>query len=192
LPEQIIIKNEELLELLDLKHEGFPKYASQLINLANQNAQGTRPQVVGQLSQLIQEFPGSTYEQWVEWYTGENPEAIDRAVSRIAGMIEKLKEVINVIDEPMIKRWVEDLVHCKTFVGLRFQEAVLKKISGTRGCQYRLSTSGEESRGIDGYLGDMPVSIKPLSYKSKNMLPEGIEAGIIYYEKTKAGILVEY
>ena len=30
----------------------FPKYTSQLINWANQNAQGTRPAVVGQMSEL--------------------------------------------------------------------------------------------------------------------------------------------
>lgn len=33
----------------------FPKYTSQLINLANQNAQGSRPKTVGQLSELFPE-----------------------------------------------------------------------------------------------------------------------------------------
>jgi hypothetical protein len=46
----------------------LPKYASQIINLANQNAQGTRPRVVGQLSDLIQDFPGDSYAEWVSWY----------------------------------------------------------------------------------------------------------------------------
>ncbi len=36
----------------------FPKYTTQLMNLANQNSQGTRPKVVGQMSDLIQEFDG--------------------------------------------------------------------------------------------------------------------------------------
>ena len=43
----------------------FPKYSTQLINLANQNAQGTRPKVVGQMSELSKEFPGGSYDVWV-------------------------------------------------------------------------------------------------------------------------------
>ncbi|MEZ4550348.1 MAG: MjaI family restriction endonuclease [Desulfobacterales bacterium] len=35
----------------------FPKYTTQLINLANQNSQATRAYNVGQMSELIQEFP---------------------------------------------------------------------------------------------------------------------------------------
>jgi hypothetical protein len=36
--------------------------------LANQNAQGTRPKVVGQMSELIKEFPGKDVAEWEEWY----------------------------------------------------------------------------------------------------------------------------
>lgn len=50
------IKNEEITRLLDADAASFPKYATQLINLANQNAQGTRPEVVGQMTELIHEF----------------------------------------------------------------------------------------------------------------------------------------
>ena len=50
------------------KELSFPKYATQILNLANQNAQGTRPKTVGKMSELIQEFPGRTYREWVVWY----------------------------------------------------------------------------------------------------------------------------
>jgi hypothetical protein len=41
------MKNEEITQLLDADVVSFPKYATQLINLANQNAQGTRPEISG-------------------------------------------------------------------------------------------------------------------------------------------------
>lgn len=41
------IRNEILVEFNEGKTQKFPKYTSQLINWANQNAQGTRPKVVG-------------------------------------------------------------------------------------------------------------------------------------------------
>lgn len=192
MPNQIIIKNKELMDLLNIEDIVFPKYTSQIINLANQNSQGTRPNVVGQLSELIREFPGKTYREWVEWYTSENPEAIDRAVNKISAMVNNLKDAINKIDESMIRRWLEDLIHCKTFIGLKFQEAVLKKIASIKGCKYRLSNPEEESKGIDGFIENIPVSIKPFSYKTKNLLPESIGVNIIYYEKKKTGILIEY
>ena len=46
----------------------FPKYTTQIINIANQNAQGTRPSVVGQMSELIQEFSGKSIAEWKKWY----------------------------------------------------------------------------------------------------------------------------
>jgi len=51
---KVKITNEEIKELLGVKSFEFPKYSTQIINLANQNAQGTRPAVVGQMSDLIQ------------------------------------------------------------------------------------------------------------------------------------------
>ena len=125
----IKIKNEELVQELigEVKH--FPKYTTQLINIASQNAQGTRPRVVGQMSELIKECPKRTYEGWKEWYLSKYPDAVDNAVERINEMMGKLKEAINLVDKEMIKDWVEDLVLEKTFMGLRFQKAVLKKVA---------------------------------------------------------------
>ena len=56
---------------------------------------------------------------------------------------------------------------------------------------YRTAIPSEEARGIDGYIGETPVSIKPMTYKSKNMLQERIDSTIIYYDKVKYGIKVE-
>lgn len=61
-----------------------------------------------------------------------------------------------------------------------------------KGQPYRLSTPQEESQGIDGFIGETPVSIKPITYKTKNMLAEQIGATMIYYEKVKDGIKVYY
>jgi hypothetical protein len=63
---RIKITNDEIKTPLDADPEEFPEYATQIINLANQNAQGTRPAVVGQMSELIHEFTGGTLEEWGE------------------------------------------------------------------------------------------------------------------------------
>ncbi len=184
------IKADEIRKLMEIEAPEFPKYASQIINLANQNAQATRPRVVGKMSELIKEFTGRTLEEWEEWYLKRYPESIDVATKKILEMIDNLKDVINQIDEDMVRQWVRDLVIVKTFIGLRFQEAVLKKIAGKFGTVYRLSTPEEESKGIDGYIGNIPVSLKPITYESKKMLSERIEADVIFYEKQKDGLKI--
>jgi ribosomal protein S19 len=182
------MRNEEITQLLDADVVSFPKYATQLLNLANQNAQGTRPEVVGQMSELIQEFRGRKLEEWEKWYLSSHPEAIEKAKTKIMQMIENFKQVITKIDEEMIRAWVKDLVIVKTFVGLKFQEAILKRVAVHMGEFYRISVPEEEARGIDGYIGDNPISIKPQTYESKQMLPESIGVQIIYYDKVKDGI----
>ena len=94
-------------------------------------------------------------------------------------MIIKLQEAIKLIDKELVREWVKDLVLKKTFIGLRFQKSILIKIASLKGLSFRLATSDEESTGIDGYIGTIPVSIKPFTYKSKNMLSEQIDAKMV-------------
>lgn len=188
----IKILNNDILNLLDTEASSFPKYATQILNLANQNAQGTRPSVVGQMSDLIQEFKGNKIKDWEEWYLEKHPEAITAAAKKIFEMVTNFKDVMSQIDREMVERWVKDLVIIKTFVGLKFQEAILRSVAQFFKTTYRLAEPAEEAAGIDGFIGDKPVSIKPTSYEIKKSLSEIIEAPILFYEKLKDGIKITF
>lgn len=190
--QKVKIKYNEIQDVVIGEVPEYPKYTTQLLNLANQNSQGTRPRVVGQMSDLIQEFDGRTVEEWIDWYEERYPDARQKASDKVEDMVDKLKQAIAKIDRDMIETWVKDLVLYKTFIGLRFQEAILKKVADIKDMTYRLATKEEESQGIDGYIGYIPVSIKPLTYKSKSNLAEEITVEIIYYEKKKSGITIEF
>lgn len=193
---KLTIKNEELLELNESSTPQFPKYTSQLINLANQNAQGTRPKVVGQLSELFQEYQKNTDEisidTWKKWYLSKYPKAIEDATNRIYEQIKNLKNAITLIDRDMIQKWVEDLIITKTYNGLYIQKAILSKIAKIKQKDFRLAKTEEEAIGIDGYIDNVPYSIKPDTYKTMSRLSESIEVKIIYYTKTKSGIEIEF
>lgn len=193
---KLTIKNEELLELNESSTPQFPKYTSQLINLANQNAQGTRPKVVGQLSELFQEYQKNTDEisidTWKKWYLSKYPKAIEDATNRIYEQIQNLKNAITLIDRDMIQKWVEDLIITKTYNGLYIQKAILSKIAKIKQKDFRLAKTEEEAIGIDGYIDNVPYSIKPDTYKTMSRLSESIEVKIIYYTKTKSGIEIEF
>ncbi len=89
------------------------------------------------------------------------------------------------IDRTLVKSWVEDLVLVKTFTGLKFQEAILRKLLAIKGCDYRLAELCEESQGIDGVVGEEAYSIKPSTYRSMANLAESIKIKIVFYEKTR-------
>ncbi len=182
------IKTAEIVDFAVGRVPEFPKYTTQIMNLANQNAGGTRPRVVGQMTELFTEFSGRNFEEWKAWYLQRNPAAIEEATERIYSMLKKLQEAILLIDKQMVREWVEDLVLAKTFTGLCFQEALIARVAEMKRTSYRLASAEEEAQGIDGYIGDTPVSVKPTTYSTMDMLPETIDSGMIIYEKKKGGV----
>lgn len=195
---KITIKNSDIQHYNDSSVPDFPKYTSQLMNWANQNAQGTRPRVVGQLSELFSQYRKECGDGeeisiggWERWYSERYPDSIDEAADKIFHQMEHLKEAIQLIDLDMIRRWVYDLVITKTYNGLYIQKAILARLAEEKGTDYRLACPEEESQGIDGYVGETAYSIKPDTYRAKNFLPETIGAKMIYYAKTKTGLTVE-
>lgn len=189
------IKNESIESYNESSTFSFPKYTSQLINCANQNAQGTRPVVVGQMSELFPEFMASgeeiTIENWHDWYVERYPHAFENATEKIYAQVQNLRDAMPLIDREMVKHWVEDLVVAKTFNGMYVQKAILASLAERTGTVYRLATPEEEAVGIDGYVGDIPYSVKPDTYKTMGRLPEAIAVKMIYYTKTKAGLTIE-
>lgn len=189
------LKNELIENFNESKSFSFPKYTSQLINWANQNAQGTRPVVVGQMSELFPEFMNSgmeiTIENWRKWYTEKYPEAFENATDKIFAQVQNLRNAIPLIDREMVEKWVQDLVINKTFNGMYVQKAILASLAEKRGTTYRLATPEEESIGIDGYVGEVPYSVKPDTYKTMGQLSETIDVKMIYYSKTKTNLKIE-
>lgn len=189
---KIKIKNSEVEQLSNASMYLFPKYTTMLINQINQTAQGTRPKVVGQMSELIQEFDGQTLEEWIEWYNERQPNAVEAATEKIYDQFVKQKEAMMLIDKDLIREWVKDLVYTKTFCGLRVQQAIISFIAGKLGKSWRLANKEEEAKGIDGYIDNTPVQIKSVTYKMENHLNEVIDVPIIYYEKKKDGLNIEF
>lgn len=169
----------------------FPKHTTQIMNTANQNSQGTRPKVVGQLSEIVEEYkkeyPEGDFENWKDFYYKESgEEKIEEATEKVFEMVVKMREAAGETDRDMVHRWVKDLVLYKTYTGLgRNEEAIFRKLSEEYSLIYTKSTSEEESQGIDGYLGGQPVSVKPITYQQKSRLREDIDVPTVYYEEYK-------
>lgn len=189
------LNNEAIEGFNDSPEFKFPKYTTQLINLANGNAGGTRPAVVGQMSELFPEYVASadevTIAGWKEWYIQSHPQALDKAVTKIHDQVENLRKALPLIDDQMIRNWTEDLLINKTFNGMYVQKAILASLAKLKGTTYRLANPDEEAQGIDGYVGSKAYSVKPDTYKTMGRLSERIDVTMIYYTKTKTGLKIE-
>ncbi len=201
---KIKIDREELKNLLNLPSSELPKYSSPLLNLANRFSQATRPKNVGSLSELFQKYLEETppekvsIESWKKWYLSKYSEKFEKAKRLIKSKLEEFKKLLNTLSDEEIEAWLEDLMFNKTFEGLYIQKPILEKLRKICNCEnYRLASKEEESKNIDGFLichsKEIPVQIKPSSYKEQEKhLPENIEIPIIFYEKTKDGLIIDY
>ncbi len=186
------ISNDEVAELSNAPKYEFPKYVTQVINLVNGNAGGTRPKVVGQMSELVKEFDGKSIEEWIAWYTERYPSAVNDATDKIWNMYETMKPAFNAITKEMVENWVKDLVYAKTYCGLKFQTAIISTIASQLNKDWREANPEEEAQGIDGFIGGKPLQIKSATYKLEARLSETIDVPIVYYDKKKDGISIEY
>lgn len=167
----------------------FPTYTASFINNTNQVSQATRPKHVGQLSELFRKDEFKSVDKWKKWYESHNPEKIDKAVTKILGQIEKQMLAYSQITPDLVRSWVEDLVITKTYNGLRIQDWICSDIANKYDKHYRISTAEEESRNIDAYIAEVPLTIKPLSYKSKQNTKVVIEHAVVVLYSYKKGII---
>ncbi|MBI4548270.1 MAG: MjaI family restriction endonuclease [Ignavibacteriae bacterium] len=77
---KIVLTLSEVREALNAPSPVLPTYVSPILNLANRFAGGTRPRVVGQMSDLIQDFDGRTLDDWAKWYQERYPNTVSDAV----------------------------------------------------------------------------------------------------------------
>ena len=188
------ISNQEIQRLVAPNSPEFPKYVTQLLNLVNNNARGTRPEVVGQMTDLLAKSGARTVAEWRSYYDKKMPNGIATATDKIKRKLVEMKKVMASITDDMVKDWVEDLVYTKTFTGLRVQDVILSYLAQQMGdVEYGVATVEDESQGIDGWIKDRPIQVKPSTYKeSMARSSEVIKVPIVYYEKKKEGLFIEY
>ena len=167
----------------------YKTYERVLINPAAAHSRAIRPEHIGKLTELFRQCPVNDYKGWCEWYLERHPTAIEDATDRIVCMLQRFRNVISEMDPSTVRRWVTELILEKTYVGLHTERAILNEAANTLQRTYRASSAEDESRGIDGYIGNQPVSVKPTSYKDPSRR-DRIEAPIIWYEANKNGSVV--
>jgi hypothetical protein len=157
-------------KILEQQQINYPKYYYGFINAANQMSGATKASNIGKLHIYFKNRKFRNLNEWKKYYLRRYPKSISNAASKI---MKTIVEGTNI--QPKSKRtyrkyvklFVENLIFNQTYSGLKIQEVILVKIAKITKQSYRWSTSKEDSAGIDGFIGDIPVSIKPKTSKEK-------------------------
>jgi len=142
----------------------WPKYSTQLLNIATQNSQALRAKFVGSMKETWLEMkdkgiPG-TLDNWTNYYNGKFGEKnLAEAGKKTYEMIKLMK--IGGISEEMCLDYIKEVIYNKTHMGMGGEEMAVEVVAAHFGQDYRFGTPEEESEGIDAWIGDHPVQVKP-------------------------------
>jgi hypothetical protein len=149
--------------ILEKKKINYPLYLYGFINQAHSVRRATHPSRVGKVHTLFKQRKFRSLNEWKKWYTKKYPKAIQEAIAVIHDTFKKGIGPIKKSHRKYVKLFVENLIFEQTYTGLSLQEAIFTKMARITKKKYRPSTAKEDSRGIDGFIGEIPVSIKPTS-----------------------------
>jgi len=173
----------------------YPAYLTQIINIACQNSQATRPKHIGSMKDLFCEWSQTgtdlSPDSWKEfYYDKKGKHCIDAAIRKIYVMTRNMISSVCLQCEESpslqsdIARWVEQLVFEKTYTGMIAEMRVAKALADLTGEKVSLSDAKGEKDGIDILLGNRLIQIKP---------EKGGYSPSLFFNKVKTGcILVTY
>lgn len=154
----------------------FPKYVYPIINKKCDMSKACGSSNVSHLHTLIKQKKFRTINEWKKWYIRRYPDNVEKAIHKLYNVC--IKSLFNISSggikiskkgkeqiRDFCTQFIENLMFKKTFVGLKVQEAILFKLSEIMNEKYVWASPEDDSSGIDGYIGKIPVSVKPKSCK---------------------------
>jgi len=170
----------------------WPRYATQLLNIAGQNAQCFKATKVGSMKETWLAFMETgqpdTIENWEKFYIEQQGwEGIEWAANKL---FDKAVNDMRIpwLNKELCRSYVEEVIFNKTHFGMGGETSAIKAAAKYFDMDYRFSTAEEESQGIDGWLGDYPVQVKPQdSYKVGHVFNKADTSKqlVVTYEKKK-------
>jgi hypothetical protein len=143
----------------------FPKYTKPILNIATQNSKATQVKIVGSMKDQWTAFMatgGRSVAEWEAWYmTNGGKQKIQAATDKLWAMLNQMPLDHAVFTRDLAEQYILDLVINKTHYGMSGEYHSVLAVAEYFKKPYRFSTAEEESQGIDAWLDDRPVQVKP-------------------------------
>ena len=156
-------------KILEKRKINYPIGIYGHISLANKQKQATIPSKVGKVHGMFRGRRFRSLNEYRKFYLSKYPRTINKAVDEILEDFKRFGLPLKKRQEhkKYVRLFVEELVINQSYRGLKVQEVIFVKMSNILKQDYRWSTDKEDSSGIDGFIGDIPISIKPISSNEK-------------------------
>jgi hypothetical protein len=168
---EITVDDTEVYDSLpSFKWEKYQRgYMGILNNAYNQSCNcGTK--VLGDMSEITSSFEGGSYDDFIEYYyrVHDGKKRRRQAVKRMAeNIIKRVRAVGGDVPDSKAVKWSNRYIHSmlvNSYRGFMDEARAIELVADELGEEWRVASSDEESDGIDGYIGDQSVQVKPLSY----------------------------
>ena len=83
-----------------------------------------------------------------------------------------------------IREYFERKVINESFVGIKNQNLICDYLAKKFNTTWKIATTVEDSNGIDAYIGDKPIQVKPISYS-------GNSSKFVYYDNQNDKIMYD-
>jgi len=142
----------------------WPKYSTQLLNVAGQNCKAFDVKRVGSAKETWLEMRSKgirgTFENWCAFYNSKPFAAnLPAQAQKLYEMIQKMK--VGGITLEMCDDYIKEVIYNKTHMGMAGEEMAVEAAGQYYDLPVRFSTAEEEAQGIDGWIGEYPVQVKP-------------------------------
>ena len=159
-------------DLFPTKIREWPTYSTQILNICNANGKGTTPKNIGSLKELWEQMRSEgirpSLENWFDYLNKHyGHEIVDGAAKRIWNMVQKMQQD-HIITKEMCHDYAMEVIYHKTALGMAHEEQAVMRAAEYFNSEYRFSTKEEEAQGIDAWICDTPVQIKPDDYEGRN------------------------
>ena len=171
----------------------WPKYATQLLNVAGQNALCFKADKIGSMKEMWLDFVATgatdTLENWESYWMSKKGDSV------LQWSADKLYDKahndmgIQWITPELCRDYIEEVIFNKTHFGMGGEANAIKVAAAYYETDdWRFSTAEEESQGIDGWIKGKPVQVKPADSFKKGHVHNGADTEktlVITYEKKK-------
>jgi len=156
-------------KVLQKRKIDYPVGLYRYINTACGQSMATISSKVGKIHGMFRGKKFRSLSEYKKIYLSKFPNAIDNAVNDILMDFKRFGLSAKKRNEykAYVEFFVENLIINQSYTGLKIQEAILIKMSEIMGEDYIWGTDREDSSGVDGFVGDIPFSIKSKSSKMK-------------------------
>jgi hypothetical protein len=170
----------------------WPTYSTQILNIAGQNSRCFDAKKVGSMKESWLEFVKTgqpdTLENWENFQRAKiGEESLQWSADKLFDMVHNKMQILWITKE-MCRDYIEEVIFNKTHFGMGGESAAIQAASKYFNLPFRFSNAEEESQGIDGWIGEYPVQVKPEDTYKKGHVFNAADTEktlVLTYEKKK-------